>query len=158
MTLASLFDRRQQDYKSLELAIEAGDLARAQRALARCREDNREIAVAAGISSSSAVGLIGAILLKTDLTVLKSAFQTGQLPPELARHTAQQPRHQALMNNDADDEGGEEAIFLRDLCTALQAEPPKPRTDGQGGGDHTDTESRADDTNGGSYHFCIKQL
>jgi hypothetical protein len=152
-TLAALFERRQQDYKSLELALEAGDLARAQRALARCRKDNQEIAVAAGISNSSAVGLIGAILLKTDIEVLKNAFQTGELPPELAPSTALQRLHQASANDAAGDEGREATTFLRDLCTALQSEPPKPHSDGQDG-----SPDGADDADGRSYQFCIKRL
>jgi hypothetical protein len=151
MPLASLFERRQQDYKSLELAIEAGDLIRAQRALTRCRKDNQEIAAATGISDSSAVGLIGAILLKTDLATLKSAFQTG----ELAGRTAPLQLRQAATNNGAaDDEDREATLFLRDLCAVLQSTPPKARLDDSA----DDAAAAASDTDGRSYHFCIKQL
>lgn len=152
LTLASLFNRRQQDYKSLEQALEDGDLPAAQRALAQCREANQQIASATGISSSSAVGLLGTALLKTDLTVLKQAFQSGEIPTELTGGAAQQ-WYQRALEEEAASPDQEESVFVRGLFTALQSAPL-----------HWDTEedtaapsaSDAEGAPGAIFHFYAK--
>jgi hypothetical protein len=143
LSLSSLFDRRRQDYKSLELSLEAGDLSRARRALERCRQDNREIAAATGISDSSAVGLIGATLLRSDLTVLTKAFQTGEIPPELSPPTAQQWYRRALLDNRRDSRQ-EDAMFIRDLFTALQTQAPTATSEKEAGAGQAEDRRRGD--------------
>jgi hypothetical protein len=148
LTLAALFNRRQQDYKSLEQALEDGDLSAAQRALGRCREANQKIASATGVSHGAAAGLLGAALLATDLTVLKEAFQTGEIPPELTGGAAQQWRQQALDDASASPDQ-EESAFVRDLFTALQTVPLRWDTEEDAAASVPD----ADDAQGNVFHF-----
>jgi len=150
LTLAALFNKRQQDYKSLEQALEDGDLPGAQHALARCREANQKIAGATGVSSSSAVGLLGTALLKTDLSVWKEAFQTGEVPNELTGGAAQK-WYQRALDDEAASADTEENRFIQDLFTVLQAAPLRCDTD-----ENAAEETDAPETSSNIFHFYTR--
>ncbi len=117
--ISALFQQRRLDFKTLTSAIDAGDTTAAQDALKSYQNDNNAIGAAGGSSQTKTGGSFG-VKIKTDLSNLTSAVQSGNITDaQAALKTFRQDRQALRQDSASTDPNSTTSSSLSDDLTKL---------------------------------------
>jgi ribosomal protein S20 len=116
--VSSLWRQRRQDLKTMESAVQAGDLTSAQQALAAFQQDQQALQSARSAAGAQGQGFQSQNQFQTDLAAFTTAIQSGDLQSaQTALSTLEQDRRVHAGGPSGQGQGA----FKTDLQTLLQA-------------------------------------